>query len=138
MKELKHSGSNSSLANLGHNNKMPSLANLKDSNSKRGLQIDYPVHTQDGTPIKKANIHLKELSYFLKVLDTKVRFDAQLNEGLPVQMRHLEELFLELNYSLSGQQLNELFLKQFQAGRCFQSGRGHVAVQQLRGQDIRG
>ena len=69
--------------------------------------------------MKKPNIYLKELSYFLKVLEAKARFDPDLTEGLPVQMRQLEELFLGLNYSLSGKQINALFLQQFHAGQSF-------------------
>ena len=66
--------------------------------------------------MKKPNIHFKELSFFLKVLEAKVRFNPDINEGLPIQMRQLEELFVELNYPLNGKQINNLFLEQFHAG----------------------
>lgn len=69
--------------------------------------------------MKKPNIHFKELSFFLKVLEAKVRFNPDINEGLPIQMRKLEELFVELNHPLNGKQINTLFLEQFHAGQSF-------------------
>lgn len=47
--------------------------------------LDYPLYNKKTeSAMKKPNIHLNELSYFLKVLEAKVRFDPQLQEGLPI------------------------------------------------------
>lgn len=53
---------------------------------------------------------MKELSFFLKILEAKVRFDPELNEGFPVKLKAIEELFTDLNYKLNGRQLNDLYL----------------------------
>ena len=44
------------------------------------------------------------------MLETKVRYDAEINDDFPIKMRQIEHLFLDLNYALSGRQLNDLFL----------------------------
>ena len=57
-------------------------ANLSIPRNDSVESFDYPVMSR-----AKPNIHLKELSYFLKVLEAKAKFDPQLVEGLPISMR---------------------------------------------------
>ena len=59
---------------------------------------------------RKPSSQLKELSFFLKILEAKVRFDPEINEGYPIRLKTIEQLFIELNYKLSGRQLNDLYL----------------------------
>ena len=52
----------------------PSAPVLGESASKESL--DYPLYQKQSIPkMKKPNIHLQKESYFVKVLEAKVRFD---------------------------------------------------------------
>lgn len=70
-------------------------------------------------PSRQPNILLKELSFFLKILEAKVRFDPELNENYPVKLKTIEQLFTDLNYKLNGRQLNDLYLNHCKAGESF-------------------
>ena len=71
-----HLPQQSSLPPATANPSNPSLV-LGESASVESL--DYPLYHKKTEPkMKKPNIHLKELSFFIKVLDAKVRFDPQL------------------------------------------------------------
>ena len=61
-------------------------------------------------PMRRPNIVLKDQSFFLKILEAKVRFDPDIAEDCQIKMKQIEQLFLDLNYSLTGRQLNDLFL----------------------------
>ncbi len=54
------------------------------------------------TVSRKPNVHMKELSFFLKILEAKVRFDPELNENFAVKLKTIEQLFSDLNYTLTG------------------------------------
>ena len=53
------------------------------------------------------------------MLESKVRFDPEINDDFPIKLRQIEQLFSDLNYSLTGRQLNDLYLNQFSAGSAF-------------------
>ena len=59
---------------------------------------------------RQANTTLKELSFFLKILEAKVRFDPELGENCAVKLVQLNNLFGELNFKLTGAQINDLHL----------------------------
>lgn len=44
----------------------------------------------------------KDRDFFIKILDHKVRTDISLAEGHPIQIKKVQEIFQELNYSLNG------------------------------------
>ena len=68
---------------------------------------------------RKPNLQIKELSFFLKILEAKVRFDPELNENFAVKLKTIEQLFSDLNYTLTGKQLNDIYINQFCAGESF-------------------
>ena len=68
---------------------------------------------------RKPNLHIKELSFFLKILEAKVRFDPELNENFAVKLKTIEQLFSDLNYTLTGKQLNDIYINKFGAGESF-------------------
>jgi hypothetical protein len=61
----------------------------------------------------------KERDYFIRILDHKIKAEAQLSDGHTVTMLEIAGLFSDLNYQLTGQQLNHLYLNTFNAGRNF-------------------
>ena len=63
----------------------------------------------------------KERDFFIKVIDHKIKSEFTLTEGYPISMNEIKTLFSDLHYELNGKQLNDLFLKSFDAGRKFQS-----------------
>ena len=68
---------------------------------------------------RKPNLQIKELSFFLKILEAKVRFDPELNENFAVKLKTIEQLFSDLNYTLTGKQLNDIYINKFGAGESF-------------------
>ena len=103
-----------------------------DHSLSRRRQSQQPLATSSRTsakgtrsstriPQRPAATHLKDLSFFLKMLEAKVRYDPEITDDFPIRMRQIEQLFLDLNYALTGRQLNDLFLNQFEAGEKFRT-----------------
>ena len=63
----------------------------------------------------------KERDFLIKVFDQKIKSEFTLTDGYPITMNEIKQLFTDLRYDLSGKQLNDLYLKSFDAGRKFSS-----------------
>ena len=61
----------------------------------------------------------KERDFFIKVIDHKIKTELILTEGFQISMNEIKNLFSDLHYDLNGKQLNDLYLKSFDAGRKF-------------------
>ena len=52
--------------------------------------------------MRRPNIVLKDQSFFLKILEAKVRFDPDIAEDCQIKMKQIEQMFIDLNYLLTG------------------------------------
>ena len=71
---------------------------LVDHSLSRRRQSQQPLATSSRTsakgtrsstriPQRPAATHLKDLSFFLKMLEAKVRYDPEINDDFPIRMR---------------------------------------------------